>query len=69
MVTGALQMLDEMFGPEEEAAPTWSEQRPGAPAAIQDQQRKGARILRTVLEPVRGQGLLLRRGVPQQAQD
>ncbi len=50
MVTGALQMLDEMFGPEEEAAPTWSEQDLERLRAIQDQQEKGARILRTVLE-------------------
>lgn len=51
MVTGALQMLDEMFGPEgEEGGPSWTAQDMDRLHAIQDQQEKGARILRAVLD-------------------
>ncbi|HEY3446337.1 MAG TPA: hypothetical protein VGK67_08220 [Myxococcales bacterium] len=50
MVTGALQMLDDMFGPEDEAGPGWSEEDLARLRTIQDQQEKGARILRAVLD-------------------
>ncbi|MGC4122024.1 MAG: general secretion pathway protein GspE [Myxococcales bacterium] len=52
MVTGALQMLDEMFGPEDgvPSRPTWTDQDLERLRAIQDQQEKGARILRAVLD-------------------